>query len=602
MKYIFDKIAIFAVFSKTADAVTQLNKNWSDVIPSTFPSRGAWKYDSENGVGICGNVTNSSNFFFATSTEKTVPNDKQDFWLGSHLSPSSLYSVQSDSQPFAILYWDFKQRYFFAARDPLGQSEMFCRETPLHLFFCSDLSLLLNDTHHPTTLNYEAAVHYLMFGRPTLGHSLAKSVTKLPAGQCLESYGEGIMSRRRYFTPMRSDSKKVLSNTDKEKLITLLDAVISKSTCPENQALLLSGGMDSSYIAYSIAQQFPTEGIDAYTVEFEYPYQENETKYASYVAQETGIKLNVVNMGAHDATNSLSQILKVAQPTSAWASLTHFHLLKKMSADGHSTFVSGLGADEVFGGYSRFLHFYRKLRYKEALWTEGVDSDYFNSILLNPRQATENLFPGVPEFFSQRDFRKASRAPFKQWSHYLTTAQFYKDCRELKPDSHLFELMVAHECQHRIPDLLFTSFECVGRDLGVIGRYPFLDKNIVEIACGLGAVERFWLNGKIWKNKRLLREVASYKLPRAILERSIGSYTTPITLWFMSKQFKEEFRSYLMEGKLWQTGIISDAWRLEVDTILFTESGRDTPKSKQSAVEQAWIMVTLAAWYEEWIA
>ncbi len=592
---------VLAVLSRNNEAILCLKEKWESIVPDSFPAKDVWNIDTENGVAVFGSITNKNKSILAISHDDNKPKELSNKKINQGLSTSGALYLNKLNHPFALIYWNTKQQIFMVARDYVGQMEMFCYETPSYYFFSSDISQLLDMPKHKTELNYEAAVHYLLFGLPPVSQTLVRNIKKLPAGQYFEISAGGLLTRKRYYSPLSSGASRTLSDIEKISLVNKLDDAILSNIGPNRQALLLSGGVDSSYIAYSIAKHHKAKKIDAYSMEFEYPYKDNETHYARAVAKDNNINFHTVTMSSKDALNAFEVILNMPQPTSAWASLTHYHMLNKIYDDGHTSFISGLGADEVFGGYSRYLKYYRKYRFYEESYTAGIHVDPFDSILLNPRHVTNKLFPGIPEFFSFKDFRKASRDPFKQWSPYFGVAQFYRECRELKSDAQFFEMMVAHECQNRIPDLLFTSFESMGRTVGVHGRYPFLAKDIIEVACGLGAIERFWLDNKRWKNKRLLKEIASSRVPSSILDRPIGSYTTPITLWLRNKEFNSLFRYFLLEGKLWETGLISESWRTEIDMKIFNRNSKVKGRTLQTAVEQAWIMVTLAAWYENWI-
>lgn len=591
---------LFAVVPLHEKAAINIRHRWRDIVPTTFPDYEHWLFCANSGTGIFGDTVTQGETIFATSHPVVHTSDAKKVDICGR-APIHEIMRTADRHPFSFISFDSRRKYFVAARDPLGQANLFYRVTPSYLFFSSDLGALLSDLRRPNLLDYNSAIHYLLYGRPQLGHTLAQGVVKLPAGHSVTYFYGGNVFLQRYYSPLSQSSQKVLSDKEKINLLSSLDRSINNVSKDEKQAILLSGGLDSSFIASTLSCKNKEIDLQAYTIEFASPYKDNETQFASLVAQANKIELNVVHMGTEDANRHLPHVLKMPEPVSAWAGLTHLHLIEKLATDRYSSFLSGLGADEVFGGYSRFLSFYRKLRFIEAKWSGEQSQDYFDALLQNPRQATENLFPGVPEFFSLRDFRKATRSIYSNWSPYLDTAAFYKECREIKPQSHIFELLIAHECQHRIPDLLFTSMESLGVQLGVVGRYPFLDEDVVRVACGLGATERFWLKGGRWQNKRLLKELAASRLPAEILDRKIGSYTTPISLWLADPKFREIFRGLLMEADLWKTGLISKAWRQQVDTLLFGKAVSANPNNLQPALEQAWAMVTLASWYAQWV-
>jgi len=162
-------------------------------------------------------------------------------------------------------------------------------------------------------------------------------------------------------------------------------------------------------------------------------------------------------------------------------------------------------------------------------------------------------------------------------------------------------MMVAHEVQNRIPDLLFAGFEPIARSHGVRCAYPFLNKRTVVEACGLGASERFWLQDGRWKNKRVLRQIAAKKLPQSIMARTPVSYTTPILLWLQDERFFEEIFGCLLESTFIKTGLVQRRW---IERVVLETRRQFTQPNKVGFrfVEQLWALATLAAWYDRWIA
>lgn len=575
-----------------------MRTNWSSVVPSLFPSKEHWSNVGSSGVVAIGYTQCIAKSQFAAANSKmdaAAP-------LGPEINTTlqRLASISIDYYPLAFV--DDLTSSVTVARDPLGQKEVYYLETRDFLYVTSSLQLLLGSANVSLEIDMFSASCYLLSGQPAPGATLANEIKKLPAGHTLEISRGRVAFRRRYFTPLTLHNKAVYSDFEKEHLVQELDRAVHRASSMDRNALLISGGIDSSYIASSLQYQLLSDRTRGYTVHFSEPFKGNETQYAKFASEHFGIDLKTVPFGPKDAYRCFEKVLGLAEPASAWASLTHLHLSEVMQDDGYCNFISGLGADEIFGGYSRFLAFYKKQRIGEEAWRKQSDLDYIESTLPSPTASEKVLFSGVPEFFSLRDFKRSSSLPFKEWSHYLHTASFYKECKELKKDSHFLELMTAHECQFRIPDLLFTSFETMTRNMGITGSYPFLDPPIVELGCALSASEKFYLKNNRWKNKKLLKEIASNRLPDEIINRPIGSYTTPINIWLTEPQFSTRYRELLMESNFWEVGLVSREKRAQIDRVLFAKSREVTSKTVDKATYQSWVLVTLSSWWETWIS
>lgn len=503
---------------------------------------------------------------------------------------------------FAVAFWDGNRQQLILARDHFGQRDLFVREDKDFYIFCSELAPLLSDPFFDCQLDFESAVHYLTFGLPVPGRTLARRVTRVPAAHFLTWRADGALMAQRYYTPIRHDAQKVLDQQGRLHIAATLDRAIERRIAPGRQAILLSGGVDSSYIAMTAAMRAGGDCFDAYTIEFSAPFRHNESEFARIVAQKSGMRHYAVELPTSQALASLETVLEQAEPCSAWASITHHHLVSQIRADGHGHLLSGLGADEVFGGYWKYFQAYARLRRHDASWPNSEQVDSIDGLMWLPTLARSRLFAGIPRFFTDKALRGGLSPFYRNWNHTAHPVSFYRECRSHKNDAHLFELMVAHECQHRIPDLLFASFETIGRSLGMRAAYPFLAPDVAALACGLGASERFWRHDNRWRNKKALREIAATRVPPVIMQRPLYSYTAPILMWMGDPQFASVIMARLQNSRLWETGLVTSEW---LKTIMHEVNAQiqnpKLSKLKFTYVEQMWVLITLAGWYDQWV-
>ncbi|MDK2122717.1 asparagine synthetase B family protein [Parachitinimonas caeni] len=593
---------LYGLIGKTRHGIARIRDGLATLLPATFPAAADHRWHQmPEGVALW-------------SPQAAVEGRSVLTWVG------GLYASQTGPAPdllptlqrrgsaglrdlageFALAHWDGDSGQLLLARDPLGQRHLFIREETDCYLICSALEPLLADPAFACELDYESAFNYLSFGMPLAGRTLARQISRLPAGHCLSGRpGQPLLSQR-YFSPLSHDQQKVVDAPYQQQLIATLDDAITRRVVEGRQALLLSGGVDSSYIAGTVARRFGGERFDAYTIEFTDPGTHNEVDFAALVAKEAGIRHQPVPLGVADALKGLERVLQAAEPCSAWAAITHWHILGEIGSQSHQHLLSGLGADEVFGGYSRYLRHYRLLRLFDADWPHAAQIDAADAVLWNPQLTRSKHFPGVPRFFDDIALRQGLAEPYRGWNFAPLLATFYRECRQIKPEAHLFELMVAHECQHRIPDLLFTDFEPIGRELGIRTAYPFLDPAVVQQACALGASERFFVENGRWRNKKALREMAVGRVPEAVLRRSPMSYNAPFVIWMTDPAFGARVRSLLHESGLAHSGLVSTAWRNKIDQTVRSLASRRLP-GQQKFAEQMWAFITLAGWYERWV-
>lgn len=591
-------MSLYGIVARTASARARLGE-LERVLPPGFPRDASrWWTDAEAGVALydarpCGGD--------ASPRRRAMVGDPLP--AAGHApahaaaADAGLDAAEALRGAFAIAEWDAAARRLTLQRDHFGQCDVFVRDDGEWLLFCGDLAPLLDDPRRPRRLDMESAFHFLLFGRPVAGRTLAAGIASLPAAHALIwSPGRAPLLQRVY-SPIGGEARKVADPQWRAHIAGVLDEAIL-ARAGDGAALLLSGGVDSSYIAAVCAAANGGEPHAAYTVEFVGGHIENETEYAAMMAAAVGMRHTPVPMSLAEAAHSLDAVLAAAHPCSAWAAATHHHLCARIAADGHRRLLSGLGADEVFGGYSQYLRAYKRLHMRALRWPAETGVEAFDALSWEPALAAERMFAGVPRFLDARARREALSPPFSRWNHAPHLAAFYRECRALKPDAHLFETMVAHECQHRVPDLLLRGFEQFARARGLATRYPFLDPEVARLACALGATERFWLSGGRWQNKRLLRRIALERLPTDIITRRPVSYNAPIRAWLTAPSVGGRLLDATLASPFWQSGMVRREW---FEALCVSLRGDDAAAS-QAALEPLWILIVLCAWYDRWMA
>lgn len=514
------------------------------------------------------------------------------------LSDSNEDRLAALREPFAALVIRGDGHSLELFRDPLGQFPLFYQDNGQLLIACTDLALLLTRPGWRRRLDRDAANHYLAFGTPGQGRTLEAGTRALPAAHSLSLRSRAGPYLRRYWSPLAEPGTKLLEGEQQDALHRELNDSIRRTVSGSGAAMLLSGGIDSGYIAHVLGDAGVADRIDAYTIHFTTPGVVDECETAGRSALSAGVRHHTVPMSAEDATARLADVFGAAQPRSAWSTLTHGHLLDRIGTDGHRVLLSGLGADEVFGGYSHYLKAYR--RFYDRLEAQG-DDDYercLDDVLARHDVAAATLFTGVPRFLDDDAMHQASGPLLAGWSHVGETIRFYREAREIRPRAHLFELMVAHECQHRVPDLLLAGFDADARRHDIAVRYPFLAPRLAGMASRLGATERFAPIGSTWKNKVALRRMAAQILPDDVFTRQPMTFGAPFLAWLGHASFREAIARILDGDNAWPDDLLDRAW---VDALFrhVTELGNPMPPPPEA--EQLWAVVTLVAWYRKWI-
>ncbi|TYC50009.1 asparagine synthase (glutamine-hydrolyzing) [Rhodobacterales bacterium] len=296
---------------------------------------------------------------------------------------------------FAIAIWDDIEHRLFLARDRLGIKPLYISNSTGYFAFASDLRALRH-----LGLGREIAPQalwlYLALGYVPAPRSIWAGIEKLEAGQYL--------SWRAGKKPTVTQYWRAPDDTDFEGKPEAIEALISSVV--EEQllsdvpvGLFLSGGLDSSLIASSLAELGRTnDNLVAITAAFPGNDLNNEAPIAERTAKQLGIPLYCLEL-AHDIDPYFdAAVAAMDEPIAYNAIVTQAGVSQLACEAGLKVVLTGDGGDEVFGGYT--------WHYPKAGETQGLFDfrfiDLFNSKELKRKvsQLKAARFEAKSEHFS----------------------------------------------------------------------------------------------------------------------------------------------------------------------------------------------------------
>lgn len=472
-------------------------------------------------------------------------------------------------------------------RDRLGVDSFYYRPHDGQITFSSTLPPLLKEKPSGR-LDVASAVTYLLHGRARLGRTFLVGINSLPSAHFVRC-GAGPIHPQRYWTPLGNPMPIDSRASRLERFSHQLERVSRDGFEPEGNALFLSGGIDSSYLA-QVAGQTQPKSTTCYTLAYADNRYPDECRYARIAADASGLPLKRVELTVEDSVMHLRGILNEPRPVSAWATICSNALVNAAVADGNMHIVSGLGADEILANYRKALDYYFRVR--EIVTEQG----FGQSDLLDQVKRTDDvLFPGVADFFSTTDLGAILDAGHETESAVDDLRAFYRECGPVDRDTHLFSYSVAHECQHRLPDALLRDFESHAHRFGAHIVFPFLDTRLVESACSLYPSERFQYYDNQWHSKVTMKSVVSSVLPDEILRRERGVLDFPFRSYLKHDAFRAVVLEELTQSPIWDAGLFKpNVLAYYLDAI---ERNRTGDVVDARCWPELWVMLTLSAWY-----
>lgn len=224
---------------------------------------------------------------------------------------------------FSFVYFDKKEKCFLLARDRFGVKPLWFSQNENKLIFASEAKAI--EEFSPEELNPRS----IIFFRPSTKNFLF-----------LKNGFVGIYAH--------SNSKE--TNKKIKQLPKILSQAVKKRIPDKKIGLLFSGGLDSTILAHLLKK----EGVNF--IAYITSVNNKNVDLAKQIAKQVGFKLKVINITKEDIKNELlnvSDLIESIDPVKVEVGLTMHLALQQAKKDNIKVIFSGVGADDVFGGYKR---------------------------------------------------------------------------------------------------------------------------------------------------------------------------------------------------------------------------------------------------------
>jgi len=156
-----------------------------------------------------------------------------------------------------------------------------------------------------------------------------------------------------------------------------------------SDSLLLSGGLDSSVLAYILTDN----GYDVTAICIGYS-DSDDLRYSSTVAERLGMKYRQEHVEIEDILKALHDVIRVMRsfdPMEVRNSIVVYLALRRLKESGYRHAITGDGSDELFAGYNYML----RMNYDELSreLTRLKDVMHFSSVVLGEQIGIDVSLP-----------------------------------------------------------------------------------------------------------------------------------------------------------------------------------------------------------------
>ncbi len=446
---------------------------------------------------------------------------------------------------YAFALWDERKQAMFLARDPFGIKPLYYADDGKTFRFASQVKALLKGggiASQPEAAGYAG---FLIWGSVPEPFTLHREIRALPAGARMWVDVRGRRGPIAFFSVAEEFAKAEAASAERtdrdnarQALEALRDSIRHHLIADVPVAAFLSAGLDSATLV-ALAAAESAETLRTLTLGFrEYQGSENdETGLAQTVAAQFGVSHESHWVTRKDFEADLDAILAAMDQPSTDGVNTY--LVSKAAAKaGMKVALSGLGGDELLGGYPSFADV---PRIRGASRASGLSPSSGRAIrkMVSPilKRLTSPKYAGLFEY-GQTDagaylLRRGLFMPWELpeimdpdfaaqgWEDLQAISRLDASVRGLDADRQVVSTL---ELDWYMRNQLLRDSDWAGMAHSLEIRVPYVDVPFFR------SVAKISTNHKTLGKVGLARAV-SPSLPKAVIDRGKTGFLVPVREW-----------------------------------------------------------------------
>ena len=477
---------------------------------------------------------------------------------------------------WALALWDRREQRLILSRDRLGVRPLFYARDGRRLVFASEVKALFADPTVPRELDPAGLDQTFTYWSTVAPRTIFRGIEQLEPGYVAVLDRDGFRMSPYWSISFPEQGQEAGQDTAanaealRERIIEATRLRFLRSDVPVGA--YLSGGIDSSVTAAVIAR-YTDAPLHTFSLRFD-DGEFDEGDYQQKMAAELGAQHQDIVVSHADVAEVFPQVVWHTETPILRSAPAPLFLLSRLVRDnGYKVVVTGEGADEVLAGYDIF----REARVR-LFWSRNPESRKRDRAaeLLYPWMARspgrapafarsffgQNLDPADPAISHRPrwDSTSAVKALLSPGTRDAVERSEAQDVTALMPEgSESWDPLARAqwlEMTTLLPGYILASQgDRMLMANSVEGRFPFLDRDVVELANGLPA--RHKLCGL--DEKHLLKRAFADLVPEEILHRPKQPYRAPDAASFFAGEPPERLREVTSPAAIEAAGVFDPA-------------------------------------------
>lgn len=510
---------------------------------------------------------------------------------------------------FAFAIWDSQSEELFLARDRLGIKPLFYAEHNDQLYFASEMKAILEDPEFPRRIDEQALAAYFNFSYIPAPMTIYKDIRKLMPGHTL-TWRQGSVTIQQYWDIYFQPNHGKKESFFIERYTELLQEAVAMRLMSEVPlGAFLSGGIDSSLVVAMMSMAEP-ESVNTFCIGFggSVGGYLDERQYADMVAQRYHTRHKTMEV-IPKSEGLIDTIVTAFDEPFADDSTIPSYYVCQMARQEATVALSGLGGDEAFAGYERYLGF-------------RLNSVYSRLPGFMRRSLLPNLINGLPERKDghytvnhlKRFIRSSNLPPDLRYIGYIsrlnpmTNGHFFADherfsehleasvdhyrsffnTTNVSADSDSLDRVLFCDLKTYLPEDILSVTDRMSMVHALEVRVPFIDHKLLEFCATIPSE----LKMKWFRKKYLLKKISRPLLPPKVIDHRKQGFVGPMTQW-LKHDLKGYVQQTLQPDRLAKHDYLNPTAVVSILDDHF--SGREINDTL------IWAMVIFQSWFEKYI-
>lgn len=471
---------------------------------------------------------------------------------------------------FAFAIWDSKREKLLIARDRVGIKPLFYAQTNGSILFASEIKAILEYPGIKREIDWRAFDAFFTLAYIPAPLTIFKDIYKLLPGNIIVCEKGQIRIEKYWDIHYQPDYKKSEAYFIDGFMGLLEESVKIHLMSEVPLGAFLSGGIDSSTVVSLMARNNSSQ-VNTFSIGFggNVGGYNDERPYARLIAQRYHTNQKEFEVKP-DFITLLDELVGVFDEPFADDAMIPSYYVCKLAKEYVTVALSGLGGDELFGGYERYLGFSLSNKYerlprfvrnriiapiinqlpenksgnssinhiKRFIRASNLPSDqrYFSYIsILNEKRRKDLYLQAVQD---EIDF---------SWVNNQLTSYYNSENASYPLDRIFYQ-----DIKTYLPEDILAVTDRMSMRHSLEVRVPFLDHKLMEFCATIPAEMKL----RHLRKKFLLKKGVAHLLPPEIINHKKQGFVGPMSIW-LQNDLKEYALEILSESTLRRHGLFN---------------------------------------------